>query len=41
MNLITIKNSIINCNDERIIIKNIKKLDLLIDKEKNYTIYNS
>ena len=34
MNLITIKNSIINYSDEKILIKNIKKLDLLIDNLK-------
>ena len=34
MNLITIKNSITNYNDEKILIKNIKKLDLLIDNLK-------
>ena len=34
MNLMTIKNSLIKSNDEKIIIKNIKKLDLLIDNLK-------
>ena len=34
MNLITIKNSLYNSNDEKIIIKNTKKLDLIIDNLK-------